>query len=74
LVPAAPAHSERRYLRTAAAADYLGVGVRSLRDPNWRARNRVPHARVGDSIIYDRLALDAWIAKRTTNATNGRRR
>jgi hypothetical protein len=73
--PQVPALSLPRYLRFDGAAAYLTVGERSLRDPRWRAKHGVPHARLsGGVIVFDRLALDAWIAQRQTNGRRLARR
>ena len=50
----------RRYLDTAQAAVYLGIGARTL--ARMRAAGEGPrHARIGRRVIYDIADLDAWI-------------
>ena len=52
-----------RYLDTRQAAAYLGLSSRMLR--TMRAEGEgPPYARAGRRVIYDRLDLDDWVARR----------
>ena len=53
--------SERLRIRGAAA--HLGISPRSLADRAWRLRHGIPAARVGRAVVFDRVALDRWLAK-----------
>ena len=46
-----------------AAAAFLGVAVRTLANPAWRARLAVPFYRVGDRILFDSSELAEWFAR-----------
>lgn len=49
------------------AAAHLGVSVGCLR--TWVCRKTVPHVRLsGRVVVFDRVALDAWIAEKTVTA------
>ena len=50
-------------LRVPTAAQYIGVSERSVASPNWRKRHGIPFFRVGRAIVFDRAALDRWLAK-----------
>ncbi len=50
-------------LRLPQAAAYLAVSPRSLADRGWRLRLGIPAYKVGAALIFDRAALDRWLAK-----------
>ena len=55
--PAPPLRMSRKQ-----AAAYLGVAVTSLASDVTRPSLRVPFIRLGRRAIYERAALDAWLA------------
>jgi len=48
----------------AEAAHYLRLSASTLRTRVWRRRVGLPTIRCGRRIIFDREALDAWLARR----------
>ena len=63
----------RRYLDTAQAAVYLGIGARTL--ARMRAAGEgLRHARIGRRVIYDFVDLDAWIEELKSPAAGRARR
>jgi len=50
-------------LRLPQAAEYLGVSPRSLADRGWRLKHGIPAFKVGSILVFDRAALDRWLAK-----------
>ncbi len=50
-------------LRLQQAAEYLAVSPRSLADRGWRLRLGIPCYKIGSSVVFDRVALDRWLAK-----------
>lgn len=51
-------------LRLAEAAWYTGLSPKSLGDRGWRRRHGVPAIKVGRAVLFDRAALDTWLARR----------
>ncbi len=51
-------------MRVAEAAELLGVAVRTLEDRRWRARHRIPFARVGRCVVYRRKDLERYLQSR----------
>jgi excisionase family DNA binding protein len=47
----------RRWFNLPAAAEYLGVGVRTIRELIWRGQLR--RSKIGRRFIVDRLDMDA---------------
>jgi hypothetical protein len=45
------------------AARFLGVSHRSLADRGWRLKHGIPCFKVGAALVFDRGALDRWLAK-----------
>ena len=63
----------RRFLRTRAAAEYLGIAARTLEDLRLRGGGptySTPRARI---VLYDVRDLEAWIAlgRRTSTSNTG---
>ena len=54
---------EVKRFRVGAAAEYLGVSPRSLGSRGWRLRLGIPCYKVGSALVFDRVALDRWLAK-----------
>lgn len=54
---------EPRYMGLDAAATYLGVTPKALR--HYVHRRTVPFSRIGRRLLFDRQALDRWIARRS---------
>jgi flavin-dependent dehydrogenase len=50
-------------LRLKEAAAYLAVSPRSLADRGWRLRLGIPCFKIGSALVFDRAALDRWLAK-----------
>jgi len=50
-------------LRLPQAAQYLAVSPRSLADRGWRLRLGIPCFKIGSALVFDRAALDRWLAK-----------
>lgn len=50
-------------LRVKEAAAYLAVSPRSLADRGWRLRLGIPTFKVGSALVFDRAALDRWLAR-----------
>ena len=61
--PAASASAAPETLNVARAADLLGVSIRTLEDPRWRAKHRIPASRVGRRVVYRRAELDRYLAR-----------
>jgi len=59
-----------RYLRIDGVAQYTGLTVRHLHDLTRLCQ--VPHIRVGKVILYDRQAIDDWLAGRAVSEASGR--
>lgn len=54
--------TDGRYLDVAGAASYLCVSRSYLNKPV--SRRRIPFAKIGRRVLFDRLALDKWTARR----------
>lgn len=55
----------------AAAAEYLGVKVQTLR--TMVHRRQVPHVRLGGRlVVFDTATLDAWIEERSVAVNDDR--
>lgn len=52
---------ERRMFRRGPAADYLGIGLRSL--DQLAADGQIPKTRIAGRVLYDRVDLDAFIER-----------
>ena len=64
LLEAPPA--DRRWLTAEEAAGYVRVSLRTFQ--GWVSRQAVPVVRLpGRRILFDREALDSWLASRTTS-------
>ncbi len=50
-------------LRTKAGARHIGVSARTLASRAWRQRHGIPTYRVGRLLLFDRMELDAWLAR-----------
>jgi hypothetical protein len=50
-----PANIPRRGLSLDEAAEYCGIGAKTLQ------RHGPEPVRIGDRVVYDRVALDAWL-------------
>ena len=50
-------------LRLKQAAEYLAVSPRSLADRGWRFKHGIPALKIGRAVVFDRLALDRWLAR-----------
>lgn len=60
----APAPEKPRRLRTAEAAEYIGVSPWTLW--HWRAKSEgPPYLKYKQTLLYDLKDLDAWIAAQT---------
>jgi hypothetical protein len=47
----------QRYLSTEAAADYLGLSLKTLRTKAWREREGIPYRQLPSGrLVFDRLA------------------
>ena len=44
------------------AARHLGVAPRSLASAAWRRKHGIPTLRIGRALIFERDALDRWLA------------
>jgi hypothetical protein len=63
--------ASRRWLRTRAAAEHLGIGVGTLN--KLRTYGGGPHyAKLGRVVVYDPDELDRWAAARTIGSTKDR--
>jgi len=60
---------KRLALRPREAAQALGISERHLW--TWTNQGRIPHVRIGRSVIYPRDVLDRWLAEQ---AAKGARR
>jgi predicted DNA-binding transcriptional regulator AlpA len=59
----------RRYVRTAAAADYIGSTQSTLE--KWRVFGTGPRfCKCGRSVVYDLEDLDAWLTARRRTSTS----
>lgn len=54
---------EQRLLTTEQAANYCGVSATT-----FRSRVRIAPVKIGNSVRYDRQALDRWISQQTSTA------
>ena len=52
-------------LRVKPASDYIGVSHRSLASRDWRKKRNIPAIKIGRAVVFDRDALDRWLAKHT---------
>lgn len=52
---------ERRMFPRKPAADYLGIGLRSL--DQLAADGEIPKTRIAGRVLYDRVDLDAYIER-----------
>jgi excisionase family DNA binding protein len=50
-------------LNVARAAVFLGVSIRTLEDPRWRAKHRIPASRVGRRVVYRRAELERYLER-----------
>lgn len=46
------------------AGDYLGLSSKTLEVDRCSRRLRVPYLKVGRKVVYERTALDRWLAER----------
>lgn len=46
------------------AAEYLGLSAKTLSVEVCRRRLRIPYIKVGRKVVYERAALDRWLAER----------
>ena len=53
---------ERRYMNTHELAAYLRKPVGSVRVET--SRKKIPHVKLGRRVIYDRIAIDEWLASK----------
>jgi excisionase family DNA binding protein len=61
---------EPRYLTLNTAAQYLGVTPKALR--HYVQRRIVPFCRVERRLLFDRQALDRWLARRSVRVEQRR--
>jgi predicted DNA-binding transcriptional regulator AlpA len=54
-----------RYLKTSAAAQYLGVTPKSLY--HRVAGRTIPYSKVGKSLVFDAVLIDQWVASKRVN-------
>jgi excisionase family DNA binding protein len=60
---------ERRWLDTAAAAEYLGVTPGAIR--KMVARGQLPYTRLNERLLIDRRKLDRLLQERAQNYPHG---
>lgn len=63
--------TERRYARTATAAEYTGLSVSFLNKARI-AGGGPPFILVGTAVLYDLDVVDEWLAARTCTSTTNR--
>jgi excisionase family DNA binding protein len=60
-----------RYMDSAMAAEYLGLGTGARGANNIRQmvhRGEVPHAKIGTRLRFDRVEIDKWMARKVVRA------
>ncbi len=62
---------EVRRFRVGPAAEYLGVSPRSLGSRGWRLRHGIPTLKIGRALVFDKAALDRWLAKHAERSGSG---
>jgi len=63
-------NSQPRRLRTADAADYLGLAEATLRKARCTGTLDIPYFQLGRTIVYDTADLDEWLANRRRTSTS----
>lgn len=58
---------KKRYVRTREAATYLGLSESTLIKDRWSGLLRIPHIKVGRSVLYCYDDLDSWLRKLKVN-------
>jgi hypothetical protein len=58
-----------RWLRVDAAATYLGIGVGTLNKLRTYGGGP-PYAKLGHTVVYDPIDLDAWANERKVRSTS----
>ena len=58
-----------RYLRTASAAEYIGLTKSTLEKRRLTGGGPV-FSKLGRTVVYDRADLDAWVAARRRQSTS----
>jgi hypothetical protein len=53
------------------AAQYLGVAVGSLDVDACRGNWGIPRLRIGRRVVYEKTALDRWLAERRAGKKSG---
>lgn len=61
------ASSDNRYLTVKEAAGYLRSSKAFLDKDRLSKLHGVPFLRLGRRVLYDKLALDAWLAEQSTD-------
>ena len=56
-----PANISTRWMRVEEAAQYLRVSVDFLNKARMRSNPEIPFSRIGSRILYDKVALDAFL-------------
>jgi excisionase family DNA binding protein len=60
-VATAAVQTDGRWLRTEAAAEYLGVSASWLAHARLTGSHAIPFRRMGKLIVYDKRDLDRWL-------------
>lgn len=63
--------NKRDLMKPEEAAEYLRVSARSLN--KWRStgEHNVPYRKLGKSVLYSRVDLDAYLANHSYNSVEG---
>ena len=56
-----PVYISTRWMRVEEAAQYLRVSVDFLNKARMRGNPEIPFSRIGSRILYDKVALDAFL-------------
>jgi Helix-turn-helix domain len=66
---------EIRYMKTAQAADYVGLAKATLNKDRCTRLLGIPYIKAGRAILYDKRDLDAWLesCKKVQIPVNGDR-
>jgi excisionase family DNA binding protein len=65
-----PTRANRRYTRTAEAAEYLGLSKSYIEHDRVSGKLNIPFIRLGNVVLYDLDRLDEWLADRVVTSTS----
>ena len=60
--------TRKRYLSTSEAASYIGMSKPFLDKDRCTRQQAIPFIKISRRIVYDREALDRWLAARSSDS------